>query len=144
MRAPGPPSRRREAGRPAPAPHPSARRALGIEGEARAAAWLEARGWRVLARNLRAGGVELDLVAGRGALVAFVEVKTRASRGAGTPAEAVDRRKRARLVRGAAAWLAAHGRPGLHARFDVIACERGPDGAWRLEHLEGAFDAGDS
>lgn len=98
----------------------------------------------MLARNLRAGGVELDLVAGRGALVAFVEVKTRASRGAGTPAEAVDRRKRARLVRGAAAWLAAHGRPGLHARFDVIACERGPDGAWRLEHLEGAFDAGDS
>ena len=35
------------------------RRTLGSNGEAHAAAWLEARGWRVLARNVRAGGVEL-------------------------------------------------------------------------------------
>lgn len=124
-------------------PGQEGRRALGAEGEARAAAWLEARGWRVLARNVRAARVEIDLVVARGRLVAFVEVKTRASGGAGTPAEAVDARKRARLVRGAAAWLAAHGRPGWRARFDVIACERGTDGAWRLAHLEAAFDAGD-
>jgi len=119
------------------------RRALGAEGEARAARWLEARGFRVLARNVRVERVEIDLVAARGALVAFVEVKTRASRRAGAPEEAVDARKRARLVRGAAAWLALHGRPGWRARFDVIACERGEDGAWRLEHLEAAFDASD-
>lgn len=143
MRAPEPPVGRREEGRRAAGSPGARRRALGIEGEARAAAWLEARGWRVLGRNVRAARVEIDLVVARGALVAFVEVKTRASRGAGTPAEAVDARKRARLVRGAAAWLAAHGRPGLRARFDVIACERGADGAWRLEHLEGAFDASD-
>jgi len=122
---------------------PDRRRALGAEGEQRAAAWLESRGYRVLARNVRADRVEIDLVAARGRLVAFIEVKTRSSRRAGLPAEAVDARKRARLVRGAAAWLALHGRPGWRARFDVVACERGDDGSWRVEHLEGAFDAGD-
>jgi len=133
MRAPEPPAGRRDAGR----------RALGAEGEARAAAWLETRGWRVLARNVRAGGVEIDLVVLRGRTVAFVEVKTRTSRRAGAPEEAVDARKRARLVRGAAAWLAAHGRPGWRARFDVITCEPAGDGVWRLRHLEAAFDASD-
>lgn len=119
------------------------RRALGAEGEARAAAWLAARGWRIVARNVRAGGVEIDLVAARGRTIAFVEVKTRRGSGAGVPEEAVDARKRARLVRGAAAWLAEHGRPGWRARFDVIAVERDGAGGWALRHLEGAFDAGE-
>jgi putative endonuclease len=119
------------------------RRSFGAEGEARAAAWLEERGFRVLARNVRADRVEIDLVAARGRLVVFVEVKTRASRSVGAPEEAVDAHKQRRLVRGAAAWLALHGRPGWRARFDVVTCERGDQGAWRLRHLEGAFDAGD-
>jgi putative endonuclease len=136
---------RRTAARPAArgGARDGGRRALGAEGEARAAAWLAARGWRVLGRNLRAGGVELDLVALRGRVVAIVEVKTRRGRAAGAPEEAVDARKRERLARGAAAWLAEHGRPGWRARFDVIAVECDPAGAWTLRHLEGAFDAGE-
>lgn len=119
------------------------RRALGAEGERRACEWLVARGWRIAGRNVRAGGVELDLIATRGRTVAFVEVKTRRHRGAGLPEDAVDARKRERLVRGAAAWLAAYGRPGWRARFDVIAVEPDDAGGWRVRHLEGAFDAGD-
>jgi len=118
------------------------RRALGAEGEARAARFLAARGYRVVDRNVRAGGVELDLVATRGRLVVFVEVKTRRSRAAGAPEEAVDFRKRERLVRGAAAWLAERGVRAARVRFDVVACEWHPSGAWSLRHLEGAFDAG--
>lgn len=119
------------------------RPALGAEGERRAAALLTRRGWRILARNARAGGVEIDLVAERGGVVAFVEVKTRRSRRFGAPELAVDPRKQARLVRGAAAWLREHrDRRRRLARFDVIACEVGADGRWRLRHLEGAFDAG--
>ncbi len=97
----------------------------------------------MLARNARAGGVELDLVVEREGVVVFVEVKTRSGRRHGLPEEAVDARKRARLVRGAAAWLAEN-RPRRSAvRFDVVTCERDPAGRLSLRHLEGAFDAGD-
>ena len=121
----------------------SSRRALGIEGEARAAAHLAARGYRIVGRNLRAGGVELDLVATRGRLVVIVEVKTRRSRAAGAPEEAVDFRKRERLVRGASAWLAEHPGRVSRVRFDIVACEWDAERGWSLRHLEGAFDAGD-
>jgi putative endonuclease len=119
------------------------RRALGAAGEALAASHLEAAGWRVLARNVRAGGVEIDLVAARGGVVAFVEVKTRRARAYGLPEEAVDARKRARLVRGAGAWLAAERPRARSVRFDVICCELEGDGRWRLRHLEAAFQAGE-
>jgi putative endonuclease len=120
---------------------PGDRRALGAEGEARAAALLEERGYRILARNARAGGVEIDLVAQRASLIAFVEVKTRRTRRFGSPELAVDARKRARLVRGAAAWLRENRRRARSARFDVIACEFDAHAGWRLRHIEGAFDA---
>jgi len=118
------------------------RRALGRAGEAYAAAHLERQGFRILARNVRAGGVELDLVACRGGVVVFVEVKTRRGRRHGAAEEAVDPRKRARIVRGAGAWLAGRSPRFARVRFDVVACELDGD-AWRVRHWPGAFDAGD-
>lgn len=115
---------------------------LGAEGERRAAEHLQRAGYRIVGRNVRAAGVEIDLVAARGRLRVFVEVKTRSGRRQGLPEEAVDARKRARLVRGASAWLRDHPAPGTRARFDVIALEIGPRGTFELRHLEGAFDAG--
>jgi putative endonuclease len=117
------------------------RRALGIEGEARAAAWLRDRGYRIVERNTRCGGVEIDLIASKGGLVVFVEVKSRRTRRHGAPEHAVDARKQARLVRGAAAWLHAQPRRPRRVRFDVIAAEIDGEGQWQLRHLEGAFDA---
>ena len=116
-------------------------RGLGLEGEARAARLLESCGYSILARNARVDRVELDLVAARGDTVAFVEVKTRRGRGHGAPEEAVDWRKRRRLVHGAAAWLRASGRSAPRVRFDVIVCDVDATGAWSLRHLEAAFDA---
>ena len=124
-------------------PRTDPRRALGAEGERRAADYLTRRGYRIVARNVRAGGVELDLIARRGPLVAFVEVKTRRSREYGGGDEAVDARKRARLVRGAAAWLREHGRGVRRTRLDVIVCEWKSGSGWQIRHWEGAFDAGD-
>jgi len=116
-------------------------RALGAEGEARAARHLERRGWRIVARNARAAGVEIDLIAVRAGVLAFVEVKTRRSRAAGAGEEAVDARKQARLVRGATGWLRDHRVRSRRLRFDVIVCEVDASGCWTLRHLEGAFDA---
>jgi putative endonuclease len=114
---------------------------LGAEGEARAARLLEAGGYRILARNARIERIEIDLVAERGGTIAFVEVKTRRSRRHGAPEEAVDGRKRRRLVLGAAAWLRETGRPAARVRFDVVVCELDPACVWHLRHLEDAFDA---
>jgi putative endonuclease len=117
------------------------RRSLGSEGERLAAEHLARAGYRIVARNVRADGVEIDLVATRGLLVVFVEVKTRSGRGFGAPEEAVDARKCTRLVRGARAWLHANAPARARARFDVICVE--PDRAGRLcvRHLPSAFDA---
>jgi len=124
------------------------RRALGAEGEARAARYLAERGYRIVDRNVRAGGVELDLVVRKGRTIAFVEVKTRRTRRFGAPEEAVDAAKRRRLIRGAQAWLREHGAGAVRARFDVIACdvEKAADTGrplWQLRHLKAAFDASD-
>jgi putative endonuclease len=118
------------------------RRSLGAEGERLAAEHLAAAGYRIAARNVRSAGVEIDLIARRGRTIAFVEVKTRRGRQHGAPEEAVDARKQARLVRGAAAWLREHGGRTARARFDVIAVEPDTQGRLRVRHLPAAFDAG--
>jgi putative endonuclease len=120
---------------------PDHRRTLGAQGEAVAAAHLARQGYRIVARNVRADGVELDLVAAIGDLHVFVEVKTRRSRRLGVPEEAIDGRKQGRLVRGATAWMREHRIRTGGVRFDVIAVEQSADGGWTLRHLPAAFDA---
>lgn len=116
-------------------------RQLGQEGERAAAAYLERSGYRILARNTRVEGVELDLVVERAGVVVFVEVKTRRGRAFGAPEEAVDARKQARIVRGASAWLRQQRRRPRQARFDVVTCEPAPEGGFEIHQIESAFDA---
>jgi putative endonuclease len=96
-----------------PAPSTSA---VGRVAEGRVAWRYRLRGYRILARNVRAGGVELDLIVRRGGRLVFCEVKLKEGPRYGDPLEAVDARKRHRLRRGAEAWLRAN--PSL-ARLDV-------------------------
>lgn len=97
---------------------------LGISGETTAAAYLKSRGFRILHRNLHIGHAEIDLVAENDIFLVFAEVKTRrqipgSSAPFGTPAEAVDAKKQAILVRAAEAYLAEHA-PDKFFRIDVI------------------------
>ncbi len=127
-------------------PRARARRMLGAEGEARAASFLMRRGYRIDARNVRYDGVEIDLIARRGALVVFVEVKTRRTDRFGAPELAVDRRKQARMIRAAGAWLSQHPGCARKIRFDVVAysvSRAGGRDRWQVNHLVAAFHAGD-
>jgi putative endonuclease len=91
-------------------------------GERRAARHYRLRGYRILARNARAGGNELDLVARRGGALVFCEVKEKRGRGFGAPEEMVGPEKQRRVRRAAEAWLAAHPElDGCSVRFDVVA-----------------------
>jgi len=84
------------------------------------------RGYRILGRNVRAGGVELDLIVRRGRRLVFCEVKLKQGPGFGDPLEAVDERKRARLRRGVEAWLVANPRLAtLDVSFEVAAVRPG-------------------
>jgi putative endonuclease len=118
---------------------------LGAQGEERAARYLARRGYRIVERNVRVGGVEVDLIVRRARLVAFVEVKTRSSDRLGRPEHAVDRSKQLRLVRAAAAWLRENPGRARSVRFDVVACQPPGHGGpgWRIDHWPGAFEAGD-
>jgi len=118
--------------------------ASGDLGEALAALHLVRRGWRILHRNWRGGGGELDIVAIRRGLVAFVEVKAR-----GDPAELdepVRHAQRERLVRAATAYLARHpGLWGVETRFDVITVEMvRPGRRRRVTHIRDAFHVPDA
>ena len=122
----------------------NSQRALGAAGEDFATAHLVARGYRILGRNQRSDGVEMDIIARRGSTLVFVEVKTRRGRNQGSALLAVDAKKRARLVRGALGWLSTHRGRGANVRFDVIGVERDATGAWVADHIKGAFDASDT
>ncbi len=111
--------------------------ALGREGEKIAERYLRREGFRIVARNFRARGAEIDLVAMDHGTLVFIEVKRRTGNSAGAPEEAVNRRKQERIRR--AAEIFANGyKAGSHpVRFDVIALS-GP-GNPHLEHLKDAF-----
>lgn len=135
---------------------PPSTRVRGQLAEDQAARFLEARGLLVVERNVRAGGVELDLVAlvpagvdDRVDTYVFVEVRSREDDRSGLPEETVDPRKQARLRRGAAAWLV--GRDlweTVAVRFDVVSVLVGADSSEResektprITWIPGAFEA---
>ena len=112
----------------------------GLSAEARAAAWLMAKGYRILAQRFRTPYGEIDIVARRRNLLAFIEVKARAS--PDEAAYAVTPRQQARIINAAQAWLqvwlTAHPEHAdFELRFDamLIAPRRLP------RHLLAAFDA---
>jgi putative endonuclease len=108
----------------------------GLSAEGRAAAYLMAKGYRILAKRFRTPHGEIDIVARRRNLLAFVEVKARAS--LDEAAFAVTPRQQARIIDAAQAWLIAHPEHAeFELRFDAILIA-----PWHLpRHVLAAFDA---
>ena len=116
-------------------------RALGAQAEARAAEFLQRKGYRVVDRNWTCRGGEIDLVClDRAGTLVFVEVRARASARHGTPLETVVDGKRRRLVRAAEIYLHVKGMHDHACRFDVVALV-GVGAGELIEHVEDAFGA---
>ncbi len=96
---------------------------LGRRGERAAEKYLRRNGYRIVARNFRAAGAEIDLVAMDGETLVFVEVKTRRSRIAGAPEEAVDERKQTRMRRAAEVFARRYRADEIEMRFDIAAVD---------------------
>jgi putative endonuclease len=97
----------------------------GEAAERRAERHYRLRGYRILGRNVRAGGNEIDLIVRRGDRLVFCEVKQKSGDGFGDPLEMIGAEKRRRVRRAATAWLAA--RPSLaelEIAFEVVAVRR--------------------
>ena len=110
----------------------------GAEAEDRALAYLKAQGLKLVARNVRAPGGELDLVMLDGSVLALIEVRARSRSAFASAAESVDARKQRRIILAARHYLARHPEHAARAvRFDVVALEADAPPEW----LRAAFDA---
>lgn len=107
----------------------------GVEAEQAAADYLAARGLRLVARNWRCKGGEIDLVMRDGTTLVFVEVRARGGMGFGGAAASITAAKQARVILAARHYLATKG-VDAPCRFDVVLVQNG-----RLEWLKGAFEA---
>jgi putative endonuclease len=116
------------------------RRLLGDAGEGAAAELLRSQGYRIVARNHRCRRGEVDLIAEKGELLVFVEVRTRATEAFGGPEETVSPAKQKRVLAAARDFLARWRGPERGARFDVVAVVDSPLGP-KLRHYENAFGA---
>jgi putative endonuclease len=120
---------------------PEERVAAGREAEESVCAYLGERGVRVVERNFRARGGEIDIIARDGDVLAFVEVRFREEDGHGLPEESVGPVKRRRIVAAARAYLATiPPESWREARFDVAAVDGG-GAAPAIRYYPGAFDA---
>ena len=119
----------------------NARQHYGRAAEEAAARHLIQHGWRLLGRNVRVGRGELDIVARRGPVLAFVEVKARRTHTCGAPEDAISPLKRRQVARLAELWLAA--RPWAmngvdEVRFDIVAVDSTAFPS-TIRHLPAAF-----
>ncbi len=123
---------------------PDARRQRGRTGEEIARRHLKRRLYRIIETNYRSRYGEIDIIARRGNIIVFIEVKARSGKLLGEPFEAVGPRKQLQIRRMAAMWLAQHQHDerigSCEFRFDVISvllAENG--GAREFRHIKDAF-----
>ena len=125
--------------RPPPRASTTARRAAdaaGRRGERLAGWWLRLKGWTILDHRVRTPAGEVDLVARKGTVIAFVEVKTR--RTAADLDFAIDERRLARVAAAAEILMPRYAGPGDDIRIDVLLLAPGT----RPRHIENAWIGG--
>jgi putative endonuclease len=125
-----------------PSPGSSGNKGTGELGEEVAANFMIARGYRILERNFRCKGGEVDIIArdpGDKSLV-FIEVKARRGLSYGVPQLAVTPFKQRQISKAALTWLGKNRLHDTNARFDVIAILLSSDGMHTIDHIKNAFD----
>lgn len=115
------------------------RQLRGLWGEREAMAYLTSCGWNIEAHRFRLGRHDIDVIARRTNLVAFVEVKTRRSPVCGAAIESVGARKQSTIAKVASAWRLRRGRRDDEYRFDVVAVTERGRGDYAVQHVPDAW-----
>ena len=115
----------------------------GTAGENAVCEYLTKRGWKIAARNFRVRGGEIDIVAEKGDVLAFVEVKTRKFGSLSDGADAIDKTKRKCLIRAADRYIEKNTVSAKTIRFDAalvtVTTEEMPR-VLETQYIEDAFD----
>ena len=110
------------------------RRDSGRVAEDLASAFLRLRGLRILARNVREGPREIDLVAEESGWLVVVEVRYRSDSSRGLAEETVGFRKRTHLLRAGRSYWLREGRRHGRLRFDLVTLQAHPEGLMLRHH----------
>ena len=110
---------------------------LGMEGEREAVKYLKKEGYEILETNWHFHRYEIDIIARKNEVLAIVEVKTRATDYFGDPEDAVDYKKRRRIVESADAYIEERDLD-IEVRFDIVAILK-INGGLKLRYIEDAF-----
>ncbi len=116
------------------------RRKAGNIGEDAVCGFLVRHGYEIIKRNFTVRGGEIDIIAEKADIIAFVEVKTRTIGSMTSAEEAVDLRKQRLIIRTAQAYLQNAAQP-LQCRFDVAVVETEGGKVKKLRYYVNAFDA---
>ena len=116
------------------------RQKIGRMGEGMAADYLIARGLLILDKNVRTPYGEIDLVAGDGEEVVFVEVKTRTNRAYGYPETAITPQKFQQIVNAAQFILDQHPEYSRSWRIDVVAVQTNPDATREITWFQNVWE----
>ena len=113
---------------------------IGKLGEDCAAKFLDANGYAIVARNFRIRSAEIDIIAQRNGVLAFVEVKARSNIRHGLPVEAVTLRKQKKIIEAASVFLQDENFSDCACRFDVIEIFFDGERVKEINHIENAFE----
>jgi putative endonuclease len=116
------------------------RQAIGQHAEQLAENYLNQQGLRLLQRNYRCRGGEIDLIMTDNGTLVFVEVRYRKHQAFGGAAASVDRRKQQRLLLAARHYLQQHQAANRACRFDVVAISPGANGQNAVEWISNAIE----
>ena len=115
-------------------------RSFGQSAEDIAEQMLRKKGYRILGRNVRVVGGELDLIADDQGVLVFIEVKARRDQHFGGAAYAITPRKKQQIIKLAACYLSQHELTNQSCRFDAILVDGNHQNSLQLTHIEQAFE----
>lgn len=115
------------------------RQELGQKGEDIACRFLEKKGYKIIARRFRHRRAEIDIIARKGSILVFVEVKTRRHDEFGYPEEAVRKAKKEKLKEAALGFLSEKRERISECRFDILSILFKSEREYEIAHFEDVF-----
>jgi putative endonuclease len=105
---------------------------------------LKKKGYRIIGKNVRLAGGELDLIADDQGTLVFIEVKARRGDQFGGAPYAISTRKKQQIIKLALCYLSKHGVTNTQCRFDVVLVVGTPEHSPVVTHIEHAFEVSSS